>query len=1273
MVGSFSSLVVDSAKLFSVGPLASRLPSEIIVPLIDKITDLTNSDIDVTIPNTALRSLIASLPQPSPTTNHQDVKDAYNAISKVLIPRLVGRVVVSGVKAPPKVPHGLLQPHKEKGYNPDAVDVMIEIVKCYGTLLQESELVALAQSAMQIIESQQAGGVVKKRALAGIGALLVHFTDAQVSSFVAALVQSFKTPKITDEHYRYLIATVGTVAKSIPSKFGPHLDISIPHVLSALNQAGLDEQAEDSDGEVDADLEELREAALQAVEAMLGSCPNEMKTHLRAAMDAILRYLKYDPNVAEADDEEMGGTQDAGSDDGFTEDAIDDDDEYADLDDDGAFSDVDDLSWKVRRCAAKALYTMINGLSAADHDALFNNIAPVLLSRLNNEREDSVRLEIISATTALIRKAGSPSSTSYATSSFDGDISSPPSRKRRRQDSEVSQHDPELRGLVLSRYSPPIAESSPPASGAQADLAAITPKLVQALGKVWKKASIALKQASIVMIKTLALSRNGALADYLQQVEDPIADALKPGSGPSGASTSSSSSATVAGLQIETLAAISIITETNSTAVLTPFVIALIPPVTAIAKDRNFKVSSEALATTEQFVKALTPPRLASANQDHAIHIDKLFSVIVERVTDNNTDLEVRHRAIQVFGVLVSRTSSTQLLSAAARAKALGILDDRLKNETTRLASARAIRLIGESAGATDNIGSGWVQDVSIEMGNQLRKADRALRVACLEALQYLALNPVTASQYDTNTIAQLKTLLLPLLSGSDLNLLTPALVILAKIIPTDAESLVTEDLVQALCTVSKSRLEGSPLKAYLLVVKVIGEQGAGTTLMQGLLAVGTSGDTLVLGRAIGTLLVFSSAPLPVEVKTFLGELDTAAHADAKCLALSVLGEVGFRLGSNSPVKMEVFTHCLSAEADRVRLTAAAALGSASSSNLAECLPFILQNLTQNSEQEYLYLHALKEILQHVTDSGSKEFSPYTDQLWQKLFSISTTEDNRAVSAECIGRLAMIDPGTYVPQLSQSLQDSDASTRGIVISAFRFTLADSSSSYNALLSRMIIPILRTMLSDADLSNRRLAVTTLNAAIHNKPNLIIPEINQLLPQVLSDSVIKPELIKVITIGPFKHNEDSGLDLRKSTYATLYALLDQPSAIRHLPIAQIFDRILDGITDDADIRTLCTLMLGRMTEIDPEETRRRLSLLAEKFKVVLGQKLKDNAVKQEIEKVNEANNAVIRSTLELDKAFPNATTDTSGEMISWRGYVDNVKKDFAQQVRAIQSET
>lgn len=74
-------------------------------------------------------------------------------------------------------------------------------------------------------------------------------------------------------------------------------------------------------------------------------------------------------------------------------------------------------------------------------------------------------------------------------------------------------------------------------------------------------------------------------------------------------------------------------------------------------------------------------------------------------------------------------------------------------------------------------------------------------------------------------------------------------------------------------------------------------------------------------------------------------------------------------------------------------------------------------------------------------------------------------------------------------------------------------------------------MLTRMLSDGDLGNHRLALTTVNSAIHNKMDLVFPHLGQLLPAVVADTVIKPELIREVQMGPFKHKVDDGLELRK----------------------------------------------------------------------------------------------------------------------------------------------
>ncbi|KKY27915.1 putative cullin binding protein [Phaeomoniella chlamydospora] len=1273
---------VQNQALKCMGPLASRIPYDVLPPLIDKLVDLTVSlasgtDVSNNAPGTALRTLISNLPLPTTAGATAEAHASYRAISKILIPRLVGDIVMSNQDAPRRPPKGILEPDAQGGYSTDAVDTLIEVAKCYGPLLQDAELSALSKMLMGIIEAPQASSVAKKRALTAIATLLPYFGDMQLSSFVSSLIESFRTSHLTADHRRYLIATIGSLARSAPRKIGPYLKTLAPFVLSALSEQEIEEMAEDTDDTVnDGEADELRETALVALECLIGSCGEEMQPYAVDAVSASLRYIKYDPNMAESDDEDMGGTQDADSDDGITEEA-EDEDQYDDFEEEESFSDVDDISWKVRRCAAKVIYVLISGSITLDDKTTYHQIAPALIARITTEREENVKIEILSGLTALIRKTGQVAV--VLETQTNGDLaSSPPSRKRRRQSSTASLEDFDLKGLISAKAaSPPIVTSSPSA-GPQSDLAALLPRMVSNIRKLWKTATLSLKQAAIVILKTTASVRNGALADFLQNIEDLVADSLKPSASAfSSSSGTTSSSATPASLQIEALSLLTTVTETNATSVLLPFVIALIPSINTTVRDRNYKVSGEALLAIESIIKSLTPPRLPTTDHDQAMQLEKLYEVVLDRVTDNNADLEVRHRGIQVFGVLLARTSATKLISGDHRAKGLQILAERVKNETTRLSGARAIAFIAECASPENPIVPGWIREVSIELGSQLRKSDRALRGSCLDALKSLALNPFTAEQFDTATIKDLSVLLVPLLTVNDLHLLTPALIILAKIIPSAPEAIVDANLIKALEGVAMAPLVGAPLKAYLLVVKVIGEKGQGGPILKALLGVGIGGDINVVGRAIGTLVVFADSGVGVGVPDFLNELNTTQDVARQCLALAVLGEIAFRAGVKSPVEPDVFIKSLTSEHDKVRLAAACALGSAGANNIPLYLPLILGKLGESSTNDYLLLHALKELLQHP-DSVAAEVAPYADQLWKKLFAASDSEDSRAVGAECIGKLALIEPATYVPQLQNYLENPNAIIRGTVMTAFRYTLADTSESYNNLLRSSIIPFLTTMLHDSEIANRRIAVTTLNSAIHNKTAFILPELGQLLPPVIEDSNIKPELIRVVSFGPFKINVDDGLDLRKACYETFYALLDHPVSLTYLTPLILFPRIVASVPDDQDVRTLGLLMLNKLIPLSHAEILQTLPALAEKFRSVLSQKPKENAVKQEIEKMNEAARGIIKVSLECDRAFPNAGaggTDAAaaaagGDLSTWRQYVDWMKKDFAGLIRGLE---
>lgn len=775
------------------------------------------------------------------------------------------------------------------------------------------------------------------------------------------------------------------------------------------------------DDDHDPQADELHETALVTLEALISSCSRQMQPYLSNTTAAALRYLKYDPNVAEAeDDEEMGGIQDDGSDDGATEEP-DADDDFEDFEEEGGYSDIDDMSWKVRRCAAKLLYTIISTYGrghALDDASLYQQIAPALISRFSKEREESVKLEAVSTMTALVQKTSEGTFVITSTGFLESVGGSKNSRKRRRQDSDASMIDFEPSIGTSSAVSSPVIAPSSPKSGPQADLVRSVPIVVQSLVKMWKQASIPLKQAAISLLKSLALVRYGALADHLQRIEDPIADALK-GSSVSGGTTAATGAAVSAGtLQIETLSLIAAIAETHTSDALLPFLIALIPGVIGAVNDRNYKVSSEALGAVEQIVKALTPPRVSASAQDLASQIGKLYDVVLARITNTSTDLEVRQRAIHVFGVLLARTSGdkgSSFLSSDNRSNGLSILLDRLKNETTRLSAVHAIDDVAVLSSRKEDVPATWVSEVTLELGAQLRKSDRALRGASVEALRSLAMNPNTRAHYDEKTMKGLSDCLLPLINAQDFHFLAPALIIFAKIIPRNAKQLVHEGLVSALCSIVMSPLVGTVLKALLLLVKVIGDSGAGADLMKRFLRdVGINGDSAVVGRAIGTLVVHGGPKLGVKMEDFLTELQTAQDAQRKCLALAILGEVGLRMGSECSLTPELFITHFDSKSDKVRLAAAGALGNSAAGNVKAYLPIILGGLDKSNPRSYLILHTVKELLLHP-GAVRHEVAPSAIKLWQALLLVSEEEDNRAVGAECVGRLALLDPVAYIP------------------------------------------------------------------------------------------------------------------------------------------------------------------------------------------------------------------------------------------------------------------
>ncbi|KAJ7479952.1 armadillo-type protein [Mycena galericulata] len=200
-------------------------------------------------------------------------------------------------------------------------------------------------------------------------------------------------------------------------------------------------------------------------------------------------------------------------------------------------------------------------------------------------------------------------------------------------------------------------------------------------------------------------------------------------------------------------------------------------------------------------------------------------------------------------------------------------------------------------------------------------------------------------------------------------------------------------------------------------------------------------------------------------------------------------------------------------------------------------LPAIVKIMKIDAKKGLLSLNALKEVVTHCSHG---QLEGIADMLWVPLFenSENSEETTRNVAAACLGKLATTHSSRYLPQLHVPDPDAAtraAATRATVVSAIRYIFAETSQSYGELLVPLLVNFLSLML-DQDLTVRRLALSTLNETSSHPRTFAA-----LLPSLYKETVINPDLIRTIEMGPWTHKVDDGLGARKTAYETMYTLV------------------------------------------------------------------------------------------------------------------------------------
>ncbi|KAL4425586.1 hypothetical protein ABPG75_009602 [Micractinium tetrahymenae] len=1147
-----------------------------------------------------LAEVVAALCSKLLTGNKEQLRDVASLGLKTVVSELSSkRASVLVNTATPKLIEGLkAEPADIVG---GSLDILAELTTRYGASLPDHE--GLKRALLPELDESRAG--VRKRAIQCLASLASSLAPASLDDLCTTVFDRLDSRGLKPDTARTYIQAVGAISKAVGHKFGKHLGRAVLLCIRYLRAA--------AEGD-----EELREHCLQALESFVLRSPQDARALLGDILPVCLEYLRFDPNYA---DGEMDADEEEPED-------MDEDEEASEEE----WSDDEDTSWKVRRAAAKAVAAVITHFPDLLPE-VYPKVAPVLVQRFR-EREETVKQDVFQAYADLLRQVGLAA---------------------RRSDGAAT-------GLL------------------RADI----PAVMRAVAKQLKHKSAKTKVGVFRVLLELVAVAPDAVGAHMQELLPGIQSALQDTS-----STGSNS-------KIQALQFLNSAMSANDPAAFQPSAAAISKLVYAAVGERYYKVAAEALRVCEQLVRVIRPNVAAPVDAAMQPLVRPLYDCVMQRLSAQDQDQEVKECAISCMATAVAAlgdvlgadvaqvgalaeefadmpprlagrakkrakrehkpASAPAAAAAAGGPEVLRVLLDRLKNEITRLTAVKALATIARSPLNIDL--SSVLGPALAELTSFLRKANRQLRQAALAALE--AIVSKDGSRVDPAVLQSALEEASSLVNEGDLLVTALSLGFATTALreqPASAATVVDKVLPQAIALVKSPLLQGSALDALQAFFQALVSSGApgasADALLAQLTAAGTEAEASKSAQhaAAQCFAVLSAAAgqgnVNATVQRLLAVLQDAKKDDNhKRFALLCIGELGRRADLTAfPTMPDALTAALGSEL--IAESASTALGGVAAGNLGAYLPLLLQHVhaqAQTPKQLYQLLKALNEVITTIAlgaeQSGAAAAMSEGQQaeVLQLLLGAAgeSEEECRAVVAECLGSLALLNGNLVLPALRRQLTSQSAETRTAVVAAVRHTFVDAPHPVDALLPGVVADFLQRI-GDDDRHVRRAAVQVLSTGAHNKPGLVVEHLPAALPLLYQQTVVNKELIRTVDLGPFKHQIDDGLELRKAAYECMDELLDR--CYDRVDAAAFIAHLESGLKDHYDIKTICHPVLAKLAAIAPGQVTSALDRLVEPLQGTLQAKVKADAVKQEIDRNEDMLRSCLRAIDALAK-LPNA---------------------------------
>jgi len=693
------------------------------------------------------------------------------------------------------------------------------------------------------------------------------------------------------------------------------------------------------------------------------------------------------------------------------------------------------------------------------------------------------------------------------------------------------------------------------------------------------------------------------------------------------------------------------------------------------ANDSFYKITCESFVILSKLIVFLRPITynnesktydISAVDESYSIYFNSIYKIIMDHLTISDSDKEVKENCIICLGVLLNNVGD-QIPTDELNTRALPIILERLRNELTRIVTLKTLNkiikspllIIDNDQARGINLTS-IISDTIIESTNLLHQSQRQYRVVSLRYLKSVMDKYKDKLSYDLYHLVMSEVKHIFYNIESDLHILPDSLNCLTSIIENCNRVYIenNESVKDIICNIIKLNCNvvdsGHGQEALLNTVRAISSvdnpeenRKFYSQLIKNISDNKLNDDKMtkqsysVLATCIAVICINNIKECPDLTENFVKCInDRSSKDNLVYLSLLCLGEIGSKIDLYNYYKdVHInINNLFSSDNDERKHAAAFALGNITLGNIKVYVPYLVDCINNATDKRYVLL-ALKETINKYIKSdelkNGQEF-PYIQEIWNLLFNLceNATENNiKSIIAECIGKFSLSSPTLLLPDLQKRINSTNNTIRSTVITAIRYTFTEQKNpKYDEILQTMIFDFLK-LIGDPDLELRRISLSALNSAAYNKPDLIRDCISNLLPLLYEQTNINTELIHTVEMGPFKHQVDDGLEIRKSAFDCMYTLLNNRP--NYLDLNVFIKYVLAGLRDpNNEIRILSHLIIQKLCIIAPNIVSQKLEDMVDPLKETLDKKTKKSDVKQEKDKHMELIRSTLRTIIKLN---------------------------------------